>query len=359
MTGCQIARKNNRKLHNHTHTSYSTLLYSSSSYNRVVQSVDANLPRFHLSRFEEVEQAMSDFKDKVIVLTGGSSGMGRSFVSHILSKGAFLSFGDINASLAQSLLLQIHSSAPRLVSRLLFTKTDIRDPLQVRHLFARTIQVFGKVDVLLCVAGVNVPDSFLPSPARLDAPNLLNIQVNLSGTVNTVYAGLPHLTSDAKIIIISSAAGIYPSSVQPLYSASKHGLIGFARALAPILIESQKIMVLAPSTYLPPSQPNSLNMSTAMTENEDDVFRKVIDETLGFVEMSTIIKTLSGLLENGENGQVVEVLPDRVETVPFRQAPEKLESMERILRDTLCRNECDKQVDEQSIVKVKDEDMAG
>lgn len=300
---------------------------------------------------------MYDFKDKVVVLTGGSSGMGRSFVSHILSRGALLSFGDINTSLAQSLLLQIHSSAPRLVSRLLFTKTDIRDPLQVKHLFTRTKEVFGKVDVLLCVAGVNVPDSFLPSPSRLDICNMLNIEVNLSGTIKTVYAAIPQLKPNAKIIIISSGAGIYPSSVQSLYSASKHGLIGFARALAPILTDGHKIMVLAPSTYLPPPHNNTLQMSASMTECDDDLFRKVIQDTLGFVEMPTIINTLSDLLEHAENGDVIEVLPERVGKVEFRQVPPGIVEMERRLRKELCDVEDDSMDDVDTMV-VKEEEKS-
>lgn len=305
---------------------------------------------------------MYDFKDKVVVITGGSSGMGRSFVTHILARGGLVSFGDINTSLSKSLLLQVHSSAPRLVSRLLFTKTDIRDPVQVQHLFQRTKEVFGSVDLLLCVAGVNVPDSFLPSAPTGNAPNLLTIQINLSGTINTVYAALPCLKPAAKVIVISSLAGIYPSSVQPLYSASKQGLIGFARALAPLLPEGQSIHVIAPSTYLPPTMPSTieqtadrpgtgLQMSGGMTVDASaDVFTRTIAQTLGFIEMSTILSVLEDVLAAGRSGDVVEVSPDGVSVVAWPGMSEKVERMEAGLRAAL--------VPTKSEVKVKNEDTA-
>lgn len=320
---------------------------------------------------------MYDFKDKVVVLTGGSSGMGRCFVMHILGRGGIVSFGDVNTALSRSLLLQIHSSAPRLVSRLLFTKTDIRDAGQVKHLFDRTKEVYGVVDCLLCVAGVNVPDSFLPLPPtkttttrntgeRQETCNLLNIEINLSGTINTIYAGLPYLSRDARIVVISSTAGIYPSSVQPLYSASKHGLIGFSRSLAPLLPHSQRIIVLAPSTYLPPhhqatSKQNNnnppLQMSSGSMQDPDDIFTQVIGETLGFVEMSTILTTLDDALENNETGSVIEITPIAVQQTSFLEAPEKLARMEQTLRDRLCAVQADPPKPNVHKVNVKHEQM--
>ncbi|CCG81711.1 putative Short chain dehydrogenase/reductase [Taphrina deformans PYCC 5710] len=283
---------------------------------------------------------MYDWTNKVVVLTGGASGMGRSFITHVLSHGGIVSFGDINTALSKSLLLQVHSSAPRLVSRLLFTKTDIRDANQVRHLFDRTKEVFGKIDCLLCVAGVNLPDSFLPpAEARPATANMLNLEINLIGTINTVYAGLSYLKSGASIVVIASTAGIYPSSVQPLYSASKHGLIGFSRSLAPILPEGQRIFVLAPSTYLPPHQQSTsgLKMSGQMDNSgDDDIFTKVIRNTLGFVEMSSITKVLDESLESAQSGQVIEINPTAVQSVAFPVPTDKITLMENSLRYHVC-----------------------
>ncbi|ORY76629.1 hypothetical protein BCR37DRAFT_395176 [Protomyces lactucae-debilis] len=317
-----------------------------------------------------------DYKNKVVVITGGASGMGLCFITHILARGGLVSFGDINTSLSKSLLLQIHATAPRTVSRLLFTRTDIRDARQLDSLMKRTVEVFGRIDLLLCVAGVNVPDSFIPAMGKAngdpsaveEAPNLLNIQVNLCGTIATVYSSLQHLSSDACIIIIASTTGIYPSSVQPLYSASKHGLIGFARSLAPLLAletanspidKGRRIIVLAPSTYLPPKHrhlsppPPEIPVpasplfhapersSTPPIRTDDggsgeDLFTKVIGETLGFVEMSTILGTLDRTLKHGKNGNVIEILPDRVAMSSFPETPEKMAEMDAKLRTALC-----------------------
>ena len=276
---------------------------------------------------------MYDYKNKVIVITGGASGMGRSFVSHILARGGLVSFGDINTHLSKSILMQVHTNAPKLVSRLLFTKTDIRDPAQIKELLDRTKSVYGRIDCLLCVAGVNVPDSFLEQQRRPDTADLSNLQVNLCGTINTVYAALPHLSDDARIVVIASTAGIYPSAAQPLYSASKHGLIGFSRSLAPLL-QGQRIIVLAPSTYLPPHAVKDGQRVTP--EAEEDVFTKIVGETVGFVKMASILATLDQSLEHAENGDVIEMTPQNIRKVDFTAIPEPFQRLDAALQAQLC-----------------------
>lgn len=283
--------------------------------------------------------------------------MGRAFVTHVLSKGGFVSFGDINTALSKSILLQVHSSAPKLVSRLLFTRTDIRDPVQVQDLLQRTKDVFGRVDALFCVAGVNVPDSFLPScgQSRPSQANLLSIEINLSGTINTIYSALPYLSPNARIVVISSTAGIYPSSVQPTYSASKHGLIAFSRALAPLLTEDKRICVLAPSTYLPPSLVIKHDGSRATPEAiEGDVFGKVIGETLGYIDMSVILKALDEALDHAGNGDVLEITPMGEKLVDAPVVPEQFRVMEARLREQLCSSD---QTTDTRAVNVKEEQM--
>ncbi|BFZ58387.1 hypothetical protein PYCC9005_005449 [Savitreella phatthalungensis] len=263
----------------------------------------------------------------VVVVTGGANGMGRHFASALLARGLRVSIADVDERRAQSLLLTLHKQAPHHVANLLYTRCDIRSLTQLREVFARTISVFGRIDTVLCVAGVNVPDPFLL--ARIggkkasDELPLTNIDVNLKGTLQTVYCAL-EVMSRGTIVLISSISGHYPSSCQATYSASKAAIVAFGRAIHPLLPSEMRLMSLVPSSYLPPGTPLSSTQPT-------DPFRQTTAETLGFVDMNLIWSALLGMLDRGKSGDVIEVTPMGIRP-DYLHVPTKIEQLERGLR---------------------------
>lgn len=263
----------------------------------------------------------------VYVVTGGANGMGRHFVSALLARGHKVSLADVDVRRAEAFILVLHRKSPELVAHLLFTPCDIRSRAQLADMFARTVSVFGRVDAVLCVAGVNVPDPFLL--ARLDRPRspahaelaLDNIDVNLKGTLQTIYAALEVL-QQGTILVVSSIAGQYPSSCQATYSASKAGLVAFARALTPILPPAVRILTLVPSSYLPPG---------VQAPAAGDAFRAATADTLGFVDMNAIWSAFLRLMDRGKSGDVVEVTPLGVRASHLH-VPTRIEAMESNLR---------------------------
>jgi NAD(P)-dependent dehydrogenase (short-subunit alcohol dehydrogenase family) len=135
----------------------------------------------------------------------------------------------------------------------------------------------------------------LPQP-----PNMLASRVMFDGAVWTVYLGLHFLrkngTPGGSIIILASSAGIYPAPNGPLYSASKHGMVGLTRSLASRLWnENIHISCVCPGA-----------VATGLMPPE--AFKQMDQET--FTPLSKIASVVESLLEREELtvGAAVEVV---------------------------------------------------
>lgn len=123
------------------------------------------------------------------------------------------------------------------------------------------------------------------------------------GAFMTVYLGLHFLrknrTPGGSIIILASSAGIYPSPYGPLYTASKHGMVGLTRAIASNLLkENIHISCICPGT-----------VATGLMSKES--FARMDQET--FTPLEKIVEVVNILLERGAetSGAAVEVVGQR------------------------------------------------
>jgi acetoacetyl-CoA reductase len=110
-------------------------------------------------------------------------------------------------------------------------QADVSDPAQAAKLIEETISRFGRIDVLVNNAGINV-DRSMKNMSTEDWEKV--IQLDLNGTFYTVKAALPYFLQQksGKIINITSANGQIPSFGQANYCAAKAGVIGFTRTAA-------------------------------------------------------------------------------------------------------------------------------
>ncbi len=156
-------------------------------------------------------------KDKVIVVTGGGSGMGRELVLQLLKKGAKVAATD----LSESALNETAKLAGGLVSNLSLHPFDISDEEKVYALPDEVIRMHGAVDGIINNAGI-----IQPFISVNDLQNRLIekiFQVNFFGTLHMVKAFLPHLIKrpEAHIMNVCSMGGFIPFPGQTVYSASK------------------------------------------------------------------------------------------------------------------------------------------
>lgn len=172
---------------------------------------------------------MSDLfsvKDKVVVITGASSGLGVAFAEVFSQAGADVAMGARREDrLAQT--AQLVQSNGR---RALAVATDVADPNSCQNLVDRTMETFGKVDVLINNAGIGTA-----VPATKETPEQFRqvIDVNLNGCYWMAQSCGRVMASGSSIINISSVLGLTTAGLpQAAYAASKAGLIGMTRDLA-------------------------------------------------------------------------------------------------------------------------------
>jgi len=161
------------------------------------------------------------FRDKVIVVTGASSGIG------LASAGLFLSLGAKVVMAARS-LGKMEEEAKKLTadqSRVLCVKTDVTSEDDCKALVERTVERFGGVDVLVNNAGISMRAMF----ADLDLSVLRSLMdVNFWGTVYCSKYALPWLLrSKGSLVGVISIAGYTALPARTGYSASKYAVRGF------------------------------------------------------------------------------------------------------------------------------------
>lgn len=182
-------------------------------------------------------------KDKVIVITGGGSGMGRELVLHLLSKDAKVIAIDINESALQETVVLAGSGNTSLKTFFI----DITNKASVEELVDKAIAQYGFVDGIINNAGIIQPFVKL-NDLSYDAIERV-IKVNLYGTLYITKSFLPHLLSrpEAHIVNISSMGGFISFPGQTIYGAAKAAVKIFTEGLyAELKDSSVKVTVVHP-----------------------------------------------------------------------------------------------------------------
>jgi ribitol 2-dehydrogenase len=109
-------------------------------------------------------------------------------------------------------------------------RTDVTVGADVEQMVARTVEQFGRVDVLFANAGLYIPGQVAEGDPD-DWAKLMD--VNIDGVLRSVHAVLPHLMAQRSgdILVTSSISGFVDIEWEPIYSASKHAIQGFVHTL--------------------------------------------------------------------------------------------------------------------------------
>ena len=167
--------------------------------------------------------------NKVAIITGAGSGVGRSVAIAFLKDG----YRTVLAGRRSDALEETIQLSGVDESRALAVPTDVTDKASVENLFAKTKAAFGRVDVLFNNAGVNAPGGVLLEDLSLEDWQKV-VDTNLTGLFNMthpVWSGMRD-RKFGRIINISSINGQKGQAGQANYSAAKAGDLGFTKALA-------------------------------------------------------------------------------------------------------------------------------
>jgi acetoacetyl-CoA reductase len=172
---------------------------------------------------------MGSLEGAVVVVTGASRGIGRAIAEELCQGGAKVVVNySKSKGLAEDLVAKLQQSGS---AESVAIQADVSDPEQAARLIEETTQRFGRIDVLINNAGINVDRSM--KNLSIDDWSKV-IQNDLSGSFFMVKAALPFFMQQksGKIINISSLNGQIASFGQANYSAAKAGIIGFTRTAA-------------------------------------------------------------------------------------------------------------------------------
>ena len=170
---------------------------------------------------------MKDLNNKVAVVTGAGSGIGRGIAEHAAKAGMRLVLADINEEGLNETLALVKSCGVEAISRV----TDVSNLDEVENLASQTYETFQNCHLLFNNAGVLGPASL--SEVNRDMYDWL-ININLGGCFNGVHAFLPRMKAsgeESHIIATCSTSGFIAYPMLSLYSASKFGIRGLMTSL--------------------------------------------------------------------------------------------------------------------------------
>jgi NAD(P)-dependent dehydrogenase (short-subunit alcohol dehydrogenase family) len=170
---------------------------------------------------------MTGLRQKVVLITGGSGGLGRALAQAFLREGCRVVITSRNQERSNLAAKKINPNG----GQLLALTCDITERRQVASLEQKIKAQWGAVQILVNNAGLAQAGSFLEMPDRLWDET---IKTNLTGAYNSCKVFLPAMieSSWGRIINIASTMAKLAYSHVSAYTASKHGILGLTRALA-------------------------------------------------------------------------------------------------------------------------------
>jgi ketoreductase RED2 len=194
---------------------------------------------------------MSRFPNKVVLVTGSSSGIGEATARHFAAEGATVVVNSSSSIEAGQAVAEALVSTGATAT---YVQGDVSDAAQRARLVERVLADHGRLDVLVNNAGVTkvIPHHDLAAVTEEVFRGIL--EVNLIGTFELTKLALPHLraTGDGAVVNITSVAGVRPTGSSVPYAVSKAALNHLTALLANVSGPEVRINAVAPGLVRTP-----------------------------------------------------------------------------------------------------------
>ena len=169
-----------------------------------------------------------NLKDKVCIVTGGASGIGKRIAERYVADGALVAIADLKLEAAQSTADELTAKGP---GKAMAIEMNVTDEKMVNDGVAAVVKAWGGVDVLVSNAGIQIVHPLQDFPFE-DWKKLLSI--HLDGAFLTSKAVLPHMykAGSGSIIFMGSVHSKEASELKSAYVTAKHGLMGLSKVIA-------------------------------------------------------------------------------------------------------------------------------
>ncbi|KAI9127937.1 hypothetical protein K1719_000930 [Acacia pycnantha] len=218
------------------------------------------------------------------LVTGGASGIGKSLCLALAEKGIFVTVVDFSeekgrevASLVEKINTKFHSKLEH--PSAIFVKCDVSNPRDIASVFEKHSLTYGGLDICINSAGLGNPVPFSKDKTDGSHSWRYTINVNLNAVIDCTRQAIRTMEATQRpgvIINMGSASGLYPMYNDPIYSASKGGVVMFSRSLRPYKRKGIRVNVLCPEF-----------VQTNMGEMVDSKFVGLMG---GFVPMEMVVK---------------------------------------------------------------------
>lgn len=223
-------------------------------------------------------------KNKVILLTGASAGIGFTTATQLMNDGNIVYGASRRGG----------ENRTNGTGRLIQVKMDVNDEAAIAKVIGQITQEQGRLDVVICNAGNGIAGSIEDSSSE---EIKYQFETNFFGVVKTIQACLPIFRQQGhgKIITISSVAGIIPIPYQGFYSAVKSALLVFMQALA----MEVKPFGIQCSTILPGDTKTEFTAARQYTKNSES------DSSVYTQRMKKAVGKMEADEKNGMDPQVI------------------------------------------------------
>lgn len=166
------------------------------------------------------------YQDKVVLITGGSSGIGKALAMQLAKQKARL----ILISRREEALQEVREACLHFTDACSILPFDLSQTDKISELAKAALQIYGKIDVLINNAGISQRSLTVETDVEVDRAIM---ELDYFSTIYLTKALLPHFiqNGNAHIVVISSVSGLMGFPMRSAYSAAKHALHGFFETL--------------------------------------------------------------------------------------------------------------------------------
>jgi 3-oxoacyl-[acyl-carrier protein] reductase len=210
---------------------------------------------------------MESLKDRVVVITGASAGIGRATAEELIGAGARVVLG------ARRLDAIVAAHPDHAVA----VEMDVRTPDDSRRLVATALERFGRIDALVANAGIGMYGGIVD---HTDEELTTMLDTNVAGTVWPIRAVVPTMVAAGAgdIVIVASVAGFRGGPNEAVYAATKFAQVGLAGALDRELREKG----IRVTTIGPAGTSTEFAMGTGRTEDMPELRTYLRPEDIAF-----------------------------------------------------------------------------